>query len=174
MRILSLLLAALFAVTLQFTPAGFGQSGAAHAATKAERQAARTAKRRAAKRRAKRQAARKRAARQRAARRQAVKRRTIRKVRGNRTTVRRTRKKARVSRNRVVPAKFKRRTVFLRSRQAPGTIIVDTEKRFLYLVRSQRRAIRYGIGVGREGFGWGGTVKVAAKRECRPGRRPRR
>ena len=63
------------------------------------------------------------------------------------------------------PAKFRRRTVMINTREAPGTIIVDTDSKYLYLVTSPNRAIRYGIGVGREGFGWGGTVKVARKEE---------
>ena len=49
--------------------------------------------------------------------------------------------------------------------EAPGTIIVDTQNKFLYFVLKDQMAIRYGIGVGREGFGWNGTVRVGAKRE---------
>ncbi len=48
---------------------------------------------------------------------------------------------------------YRRQPVFFRNTEAPGTIIVDTETRFLYLIQSPTAAIRYGIGVGREGFG---------------------
>jgi len=49
--------------------------------------------------------------------------------------------------------------------QAPGTIVVDTKERFLYLVLKDGRARRYGVGVGKDGFGWTGTHKVTSKRE---------
>ena len=49
--------------------------------------------------------------------------------------------------------------------EAPGTIVVDTQNKFLYFVLKDQMAIRYGIGVGREGYGWTGTVKVGAKKE---------
>src|SRR5688572_29440880 len=41
--------------------------------------------------------------------------------------------------------------------ELPGTIVIDTDNRFLYLVRESGQAKRYGIGVGRDGFGWSGT-----------------
>lgn len=50
-------------------------------------------------------------------------------------------------------------------RHAPGTIVVDTSKRYLYLVLKDKRAIRYGIGVGRDGFRWSGVHRVTAKKE---------
>ena len=53
-----------------------------------------------------------------------------------------------------LPLQFRRQTVFYRSTEAPGTIIVHTAERFLYVVQPNGRAIRYGIGVGREGFQW--------------------
>ena len=46
--------------------------------------------------------------------------------------------------------------VFFRTSEQPGTIIVNTSERFLYLVQADSRAIRYGIGVGRDGFQWHG------------------
>ena len=49
--------------------------------------------------------------------------------------------------------------------EAPGTIIVDTQAKFLYYIMPDGKAMRYGIGVGREGFGWSGTARVAMKRE---------
>jgi len=64
-----------------------------------------------------------------------------------------------------VPAKFKRRVVKLVTSEKPGTIIVDTHNKFLYYVEGKDKATRYGIGVGREGFGWSGVVKVQRKAE---------
>lgn len=58
-----------------------------------------------------------------------------------------------------------RATVRFEGNYAPGTIIVDTKERRLYLVESGGTAIRYGIGVGRDGFRWGGTHRVTAKKE---------
>ena len=66
---------------------------------------------------------------------------------------------------RGVPAKFKRRTVMVSTSEQPGTIIIDSDNKFLYHITSKNSATRYGIGVGREGFGWGGVVTVGAKRE---------
>jgi lipoprotein-anchoring transpeptidase ErfK/SrfK len=47
----------------------------------------------------------------------------------------------------------------------PGSIIIDTEQRRLYLVLGNGQALRYGIGVGRDGFRWGGVHRVTAKKE---------
>ena len=55
--------------------------------------------------------------------------------------------------------------VNLDTREKPGTIIVDTGEKHLYFVMPEGRAMRYGIGVGREGFEWRGTARVALKRE---------
>ena len=51
------------------------------------------------------------------------------------------------------------------SREAPGTVIIDTPHTFLYYVLGNGKALRYGIGVGREGFTWAGVQKVARKAE---------
>jgi lipoprotein-anchoring transpeptidase ErfK/SrfK len=48
---------------------------------------------------------------------------------------------------------------------APGTVVVNTAERRLYLVQSDGTAIRYGIGVGRDGFRWSGVHRVSAKKE---------
>ncbi len=48
---------------------------------------------------------------------------------------------------------------------APGTIVINTSERRLYLILGQGRALRYGIGVGRVGFTWAGVTAVSAKRE---------
>lgn len=61
--------------------------------------------------------------------------------------------------------KFRRKVVTLVTAERPGTIIVDTNNKFLYLVEGNNKATRYGIGVGREGFGWSGVVKVQRKAE---------
>jgi len=58
-----------------------------------------------------------------------------------------------------------RTTVSFASGYAPGTIIINTAERRLYLVLANGQALRYGIGVGREGFRWGGTHRISAKRE---------
>jgi lipoprotein-anchoring transpeptidase ErfK/SrfK len=49
--------------------------------------------------------------------------------------------------------------------EKPGTIVIDTGARYLYLVLDGGKAQRYGVGVGREGFGWSGTVHVGRKAE---------
>jgi lipoprotein-anchoring transpeptidase ErfK/SrfK len=49
--------------------------------------------------------------------------------------------------------------------ERPGTLVVDTSGPFLYLVRENGRALRYGIGVGRDGFEWAGRAKIQMKRE---------
>jgi lipoprotein-anchoring transpeptidase ErfK/SrfK len=58
-----------------------------------------------------------------------------------------------------------RTTVEYPSNYAPGTIIVNTAERRLYLVLSNGQALRYGIGVGRDGFRWSGTHRITAKKE---------
>jgi lipoprotein-anchoring transpeptidase ErfK/SrfK len=64
-----------------------------------------------------------------------------------------------------LPAVYKRQMVFFRTTEAPGTIIVHTSERFLYVVQPNNRAIRYGIGVGRDGFQWTGLLKITRKTE---------
>ncbi|HEX7205144.1 MAG TPA: L,D-transpeptidase, partial [Xanthobacteraceae bacterium] len=60
---------------------------------------------------------------------------------------------------------FRRQVVDYRTSEAPGTIIVDTPNTYLYLVMPGGKAMRYGIGVGREGFAWSGTKTVERKAE---------
>jgi lipoprotein-anchoring transpeptidase ErfK/SrfK len=60
---------------------------------------------------------------------------------------------------------FARQMVFFRSNEAPGTIVVQTSERFLYVVQPGGRAIRYGIGVGRDGFQWQGLLRITKKQE---------
>jgi lipoprotein-anchoring transpeptidase ErfK/SrfK len=60
---------------------------------------------------------------------------------------------------------FEKQIVFYRTNEPPGTMIIVTAERFLYLVQGNNRAIRYGIGVGRDGFQWSGLQKIARKQE---------
>ena len=60
---------------------------------------------------------------------------------------------------------YEKQEVFFRTTEAPGTIIIDTQNRFLYLVQGNNRALRYGIGVGRDGFTWSGLQKISRKQE---------
>jgi len=64
-----------------------------------------------------------------------------------------------------VPSQFRRQIVSYKTAEKPGTIIVDTKQKFLFLVQENGKAMRYGIGVGRDGFEWSGTARVALKRE---------
>jgi lipoprotein-anchoring transpeptidase ErfK/SrfK len=68
-------------------------------------------------------------------------------------------------RNGSVPEDFKRQIVPFRTAERPGTIIIDSNRHFLYLVLPDFQAVRYGIGVGRDGFGWAGIVNVGRKQE---------
>ncbi|WP_201759827.1 L,D-transpeptidase [Bradyrhizobium sp. AC87j1] len=63
------------------------------------------------------------------------------------------------------PGALVRQVVDYASRQTPGTVIIDTRNTFLYLVLNDTQALRYGIGVGREGFTWSGEQTVARKAE---------
>lgn len=65
----------------------------------------------------------------------------------------------------ITEGPFARQLVFFRSQEAPGTVVVHTSERFLYVMLGNNRALRYGIGVGREGFQWSGLVKVSRKSE---------
>ncbi|CUW43245.1 hypothetical protein B3286c1_0545 [Brucella vulpis] len=64
-----------------------------------------------------------------------------------------------------IPAQYRRQVVKYAMDEKPGTIIVDTREKFLYLIMPDGKAVRYGIGVGRRGFEWSGTARVAMKRE---------
>src|ERR1700736_5109648 len=60
---------------------------------------------------------------------------------------------------------YRRTAVLYRTTEAPGTIIISTAERHLYLVQPGGRALRYGIGVGRDGFQWQGLLSIARKAE---------
>ena len=66
---------------------------------------------------------------------------------------------------RPVDPKFQRQSVRVSTKEAPGTIIIDTDRKFLYFVEAGGTATRYGVGVGKEGFAWGGNMKVGRKAE---------
>jgi lipoprotein-anchoring transpeptidase ErfK/SrfK len=64
-----------------------------------------------------------------------------------------------------MPARLRRQVVAYPTREAPGTVIIDTPHTYLYLVLGNGQAMRYGIGVGREGFTWSGTQTITKKAE---------
>ena len=64
-----------------------------------------------------------------------------------------------------LPARLKRQVVSYATREAPGTVIIDTPNTYLYLVLRNGQAIRYGIGVGRDGFIWSGVQSITKKSE---------
>jgi lipoprotein-anchoring transpeptidase ErfK/SrfK len=64
-----------------------------------------------------------------------------------------------------VPAKYRRQEVAYATNQPPGSIVVDTSRRYLYFLLEGGRAIRYGIGVGRRGFTWAGAATIERKAE---------
>ena len=68
-------------------------------------------------------------------------------------------------RDRDLPSEFRKQSVYYRTEQPPGTIIVNTADRHLYLIMGNGVALRYGVGVGRDGFQWGGIQKITLKRE---------
>jgi lipoprotein-anchoring transpeptidase ErfK/SrfK len=68
-------------------------------------------------------------------------------------------------RDKDLPAALRRQSVYYRTEQPPGTIIVNTHDRYLYLIMGNGVAMRYGVGVGRDGFQWGGIQKITLKRE---------
>jgi lipoprotein-anchoring transpeptidase ErfK/SrfK len=64
-----------------------------------------------------------------------------------------------------LPDEYRHHPVFYRSEHPPGTIVVNTNDRFLYLILSDTTAMRYGVGVGRDGFQWGGIHRITRKQE---------
>jgi lipoprotein-anchoring transpeptidase ErfK/SrfK len=64
-----------------------------------------------------------------------------------------------------LPARLKRQIVSYPTREAPGTIIIDTPNTYLYYILGGGQAIRYGIGVGRDGFTWSGVQSITKKAE---------
>jgi len=64
-----------------------------------------------------------------------------------------------------LPAGLRRQVVNYASREAPGTVIIDTPNTYLYYILGGGQAVRYGIGVGRDGFTWSGVQSVTRKAE---------
>jgi lipoprotein-anchoring transpeptidase ErfK/SrfK len=67
--------------------------------------------------------------------------------------------------SRELPPQFRRQVVDFVSSEPAGTIIIDTPNTYLYLVLGNGKAMRYGIGVGREGFTWTGTERISRMKE---------
>ena len=61
--------------------------------------------------------------------------------------------------------KYEKQLVDYHGKESPGTIVVDTPNKFLFLVQGDGKALRYGIGVGRPGFTWSGVKQISAKKE---------
>jgi lipoprotein-anchoring transpeptidase ErfK/SrfK len=66
---------------------------------------------------------------------------------------------------RDIDPRFERQEVAYSGKEAPGTVVIDTPNKFLYLVEPNGRAMRYGVGVGRPGFTWAGVHTISAKKE---------
>ena len=64
-----------------------------------------------------------------------------------------------------LPERFQRQLVDYPTNQPAGTIVIDTPNTYLYLVMGHGKALRYGIGVGREGFTWTGTERISRMKE---------
>jgi lipoprotein-anchoring transpeptidase ErfK/SrfK len=64
-----------------------------------------------------------------------------------------------------LPPEYQKQLVLYRSLEPPGTIIIDTPSRHLFLIQDATRALRYGIGVGRDGFTWNGQLQITRKAE---------
>lgn len=62
-----------------------------------------------------------------------------------------------------VAAKYRPRTVSFKTTEVPGTIIIESDKKFLYLILDGGKARRYGVGVGKDGFRWAGTATIKRK-----------
>jgi len=64
-----------------------------------------------------------------------------------------------------VPVKYLKKTIRYATNEKPGTIIIDTRRKYLYYVLGNDKAMRYGIGVGRSGFEWKGTERISRKKK---------
>jgi lipoprotein-anchoring transpeptidase ErfK/SrfK len=64
-----------------------------------------------------------------------------------------------------LPDVYQRQEVFFRTNEPAGTLIIRTSDRFLYLILGPNRALRYAIGVGRQGFQWAGLERISRKQE---------
>jgi lipoprotein-anchoring transpeptidase ErfK/SrfK len=66
---------------------------------------------------------------------------------------------------RPLDPRYEKQVVEYHGRESPGTIVIDTPNKFLFLVQGDGKALRYGVGVGRPGFTWSGVKSVSAKKE---------
>ena len=66
---------------------------------------------------------------------------------------------------RPLDPKYEKQVVEYHGKESPGTIVIDTPNKFLFLVQGDGKALRYGVGVGRPGFTWSGTKTITAKKE---------
>jgi lipoprotein-anchoring transpeptidase ErfK/SrfK len=73
----------------------------------------------------------------------------------------------------AVDPRYQKQEVDYAGNEPPGTIVINTPQKFLYLVEENGRAVRYGIGVGRPGFTWAGTHEITDKREWPDWRPPK-
>ncbi len=64
-----------------------------------------------------------------------------------------------------IPEKYYRKRIDYQTAEKPGTVIVDTQNFYLYLVEENQKAMRYGVGLGRAGFEWSGRARIAWKQE---------
>jgi lipoprotein-anchoring transpeptidase ErfK/SrfK len=64
-----------------------------------------------------------------------------------------------------IPQPYQRHIVDYHRHEAPGTIVIDTDNRFLYMVQTNGKAIRYGVTVGEEALGWSGVAKIGTMTE---------
>ncbi len=74
---------------------------------------------------------------------------------------------------RPIDPRYLPRTVNFNSSQKPGTILIDTQTRYLYLIMANGKARRYGVGVGKQGFEWTGSEKITRKAEWPSWRPPK-
>jgi lipoprotein-anchoring transpeptidase ErfK/SrfK len=65
----------------------------------------------------------------------------------------------------ALPEQFRRQMVDYQTKELPGTIVIDTPNTYLYLVLAGGKAMRYGIGVGRDGFTWAGHERISKMQE---------
>ena len=63
------------------------------------------------------------------------------------------------------PEPFRRAEIDFPTEEPPGTVIIDTSEKHLYLVEEGGKALRYGVGVGRQGFSWKGTVEIGSRQK---------
>ncbi|MFN0264336.1 L,D-transpeptidase [Tepidamorphus sp. 3E244] len=67
--------------------------------------------------------------------------------------------------NYKLPKQYRRQLVKYETKERPGTIVIDPSSKYLYLVMKDGEAMRYGVGVGREGFAWSGRANIRRKAE---------